>query len=31
VKPSRAQALGALLLGLIFFAYLLIRYGRLFE
>jgi len=31
VKPTRAQALGTLLLALVFFAYLVIRYGRLFE
>jgi hypothetical protein len=31
MKPTRAQVLGSLLLGLLFFAYLVIRYGRLFE
>jgi hypothetical protein len=31
VKPTRAQVLGTLLLGIVFFAYLVIRYGHLFE
>jgi hypothetical protein len=30
VKPTRAQVVGTLLLALVFFAYLVIRFGRLF-
>jgi hypothetical protein len=31
VKPTRAQVVGTLLLALVFFAYLVARYARLFE
>jgi len=31
VKPTRAQVIGTLLAALLVFAYLLLRYARLFE
>jgi len=31
VKPTRPQVLGTLLAALLVFAYLLVRYARLFE
>jgi len=31
VRPTRAQVLGTLLVAVLFFAFLLVRYARLFE